>query len=302
MGTSHNGHYPLLNMPAFLQIGGNMSSCAEAILFDNYVETPGNPPSKTPFGNKPMKLQSYVLVVCREGRLDYRLDCNRPLRLNGGDLVFCQQGQIVEFLGAEPDIKVMFIAFSQDIIISLERFLPNKDSRLAMSFTPSAEFMDELHTHYRLMKTCIDKTADPFREGIIHSYTYIVLLKLISAYNEWLGGRDSGQASANRQLEIYHRFVNLVKDDYRAHRNLEHYASALFISPGHLSRIVKSVSGKTAMAWIRDYVILEAKVMLKSSDLTIAQIGDYLNFPNPSFFSRYFRENTGMPPGLYRRT
>ena len=72
------------------------------------------------------------------------------------------------------------------------------------------------------------------------------------------------------------------------------------MTPGHLSRIVKTVSGKSVSEWIRNYVILEAKVLLKSSDLPINEISEALNFANPSFFSKYFRKQTGLTPNRFR--
>lgn len=292
----------LITMQTFLQIGGNISSTSGIILFDNYEDSAEGNTSQVPFGSKPMKLQSNVIVVCRQGYLEYRMDCDEPLRLCSGDLIFCRQGQIVEFLGASEDIKLMFIAISQDYILSLERFMPYSDTPVSMSFTPSEEFVEDLHTHYRLMKECISMNNSQFRDNIIHSYVYIVLMKLTNAYRQWLGNKKQDSSPKNRQLEIYRSFVALVKENFKARRDVGFYASALFLSPGHLSRIIKSISGKTVGAWIRDYVILEAKVLLQSSNMTICQISDYLNFPNPSFFSKYFRESTGMSPGQYRRS
>lgn len=302
MGNNHNDNYILLTMQTFLQIGGNMSSYGGVILFDNYEDSTDTQEAQLPFVSKPMKMQSNVIVVCRKGFLEYRLDCGKTLTIHSGDLVFCKQGLIVEFLGASSDVRIMFIAISQDYIMSLERFMPHSDSSLSMSFTPSEEFMEDINTHYLLIKASIENTDSSFRESIIHSYIYIILVKLITAYNKWTGNRIQERSAVNRQTEIYRRFVSLVKDNFKQHRNVEYYASELFISSGHLSRVIKSISGKTIGAWIKDYVILEAKIMLQSSDMTISQISDYLNFPNSSFFSRYFHANTGMTPGQYRKS
>lgn len=288
----------LLSMQALFSIGGNISSAGGVILLDNYDEPTDMPTSDMPFVNKLLKLQYYVLVICKTGYMEYRLDCNRPLTINAGDLVFFQQDQIVEFLGAAADTKVMLIAISKDIIINLVRRIPFEYEHQYEPFTPSSEFMDEIHTHYTLMKSCIENTASSFCGEIINYYTNIVLMKLAIEYNK--GREKEPCAPLNRRLEIYHRFENLVKDNFKQHRDIEYYASNLFISSGHLARIIKSISGKTVGTWIKDYVILEAKVMLQSSGLTISQISDYLNFPNPSFFSKYFRAHTGITPGRYR--
>lgn len=297
MENDRSESYILMNMQAFLQIGGNVSSYGGVILFDNYEEPAGGAASQMPFGSNPMKLQYHVLVVCKTGSLKLRLECNRPLNLKGGDIVFLRQGQIVEFLGSSDTAKVMFIAVSTDHIINLSRFMPHLDCCQSSPVTPSQEFLDDIHIHYALMKKCIQNTASVFCNDILNLYVHIVLMKLGVAYNE----RDRERLAATRQHEIYRRFVTLVKHNFKRHRNVEFYASSLFISSGHLSRIIKSMSGKTVGVWIRDYVVLEAKIMLQSSDLTISQISDYLSFTTPSFFSKYFRENTGMTPGQYRK-
>lgn len=302
MGTQRGSEYILLTMQTYLQIGGNMSSCGDVILFDNFDGNASVAQSQPDFVSKPMKMQSNVLVVCKKGYLEHRMDLGKTVRIGSGDIVFCKYGRILEFLGASTDIEVMFIAISQEYIVSLERFMPHIDNGLSVSFTPPEEFIHEIFTLYGLIKASIETADSSFRQGIIHSYIYIVLMKLIMAYNN-CGGNDSQNCkSANRQIEIYRRFVALVKDNFKQHRNVEFYASQLFMSSGHLSRIVKSISGQTISAWIRDYVILEAKIMLQSSNMTISQISEYLNFPNPSFFSKYFRENAGMTPGQYRRS
>ena len=87
----------LITMQTFLQIGGNISSTSGIILFDNYEDSAEGNTSQVPFGSKPMKLQSNVIVVCRQGYPEYRMDCDEPQRHSAGDLIFCRQGQIVEF-------------------------------------------------------------------------------------------------------------------------------------------------------------------------------------------------------------
>ena len=49
-------------------------------------------------------------------------------------------------------------------------------------------------------------------------------------------------------------------------------------------------------------MILEAKVLLKSSNLNIQQIADELNFPSQSFFGKYFKKLTGVSPKEFRNS
>ena len=93
-----------------------------------------------------------------------------------------------------------------------------------------------------------------------------------------------------------------MQKNFKEERFLDFYANELSITPKHLSRTVKSQTGFTAVEWIERYVILEAKVMLKSSNMTIQQIADELNFPSQSFFGKYFKKNIGVSPKEYRNT
>ena len=85
-------------------------------------------------------------------------------------------------------------------------------------------------------------------------------------------------------------------------RSVDFYAGKLCLTPHYLSTVIRETSGQTVMQWINQSVILEAKVLLKHSDLLVFQISDELNFPNPSFFSKFFKRITGMTPAEYQRT
>lgn len=103
-----------------------------------------------------------------------------------------------------------------------------------------------------------------------------------------------------RKDELFTRFVQLIIKNYRRNRKLDFYADKLFISPKYLSDVIKKISGRTAHDWIDRYILLEAKILLRSSHKTIQQIADELNFPNNSFFSKYFKKHCGMTPKEYR--
>lgn len=95
-------------------------------------------------------------------------------------------------------------------------------------------------------------------------------------------------------------FSKKVQLFYRKERKVLYYADKLHLSASYLSTVIKRVSGKTAAEWIDDYVILEAKALLKSTKLTIQQISDELNFSSQSFFGKYFKRITGLSPKEYR--
>ena len=78
------------------------------------------------------------------------------------------------------------------------------------------------------------------------------------------------------------------------------YAQQLGISHAHLCTTVKHITGKTCIDIISSMVIMDAKSQLKSTNLSIQDISDSLNFANMSFFGKYFKRYVGMSPLEYR--
>ena len=104
-----------------------------------------------------------------------------------------------------------------------------------------------------------------------------------------------------RQQDIFNRFIALVNEHCFDHHTLDFYADRLCITQRYLGTLVRQASGTTAKEWIDRALINEAKVALKHSDVTVAQLADNLSFPNPAFFSKFFKRVTGMTPSQYKR-
>ena len=89
-------------------------------------------------------------------------------------------------------------------------------------------------------------------------------------------------------------FLKLVETHHYKERDISFYAEKLCLTPKYLSSIIRDVSGELAGNWIDNYVIIEAKALLISSNLTIQEICYKLNFSTPSSFTRFFKRITGM--------
>ena len=103
----------------------------------------------------------------------------------------------------------------------------------------------------------------------------------------------------SRNEQLFQGFIREVQKNYMVNREVSFYASKLCITPKYLGVVVAQVSGRRPLEWIRDYVILDAKAMLLTREYSIQQISQMLNFPNPSFFSKYFREAVGYSPSKF---
>ena len=107
-------------------------------------------------------------------------------------------------------------------------------------------------------------------------------------------------SARSRNDEYFSQFMNILGKHYTQERSVGFYAGQLNLTPKYLTTLIRKTSGRTAVEWIDDYVVLEAKNLLKYSTMSIQEIAYYLNFSNQSFFGKYFKSHTGMTPSAYR--
>lgn len=106
----------------------------------------------------------------------------------------------------------------------------------------------------------------------------------------------------SRQEQVFNQFIQLVNQYASQERNVSFYADKLCLTPRYLNSLIRQASNRTVMDWINEAVIIEAKVLLKYSNKLIYQIADELNFPNTSFFCKFFKRMTGMTPLAYQKS
>lgn len=104
-----------------------------------------------------------------------------------------------------------------------------------------------------------------------------------------------------RKKELVDNFFRLLHKHYKTERAAAFYAAQLCITDKYLSRVIRQVTGKTFYFWSSDFIIKEAKLLLRSTDISVTEISEKLAFPNSSFFARFFRQHTGMSPMQFRR-
>ena len=123
-------------------------------------------------------------------------------------------------------------------------------------------------------------------------------------YNIEYIAKNKGQSESSpltHQNDIFQRFISLVNTYSKTERNVSFYADKLCLTPRYLNTVIRQASQQTVIDWINQSIILEAKVLLKHSNRLVYQISDELNFPNPSFFSKFFKRMTGMTPQEYQK-
>ena len=147
----------------------------------------------------------------------------------------------------------------------------------------------------------IFKSDVHFNREMLYSEITAMFYLLMGVWAEKAAEIDVTSQS-NRSKLIFDRFIRLVAEHYHEERNVGFYADKLCLTPKYLSKLIKIATGRSAPEWIDSYVILEAKNLLKYSNVTIKEIVYRLHFPNQSVFYKFFKARTGMTPTEYRNS
>ena len=101
---------------------------------------------------------------------------------------------------------------------------------------------------------------------------------------------------------ILQQFKKLVEQHFNHMRLPKDYAAMLYITPNHLNALCHDVLGKPAGEMIRDRVLLEAKRLLVSSGLGVAEIAYQLDFKDNSYFTKFFKKYASVTPEEFRNS
>lgn len=102
--------------------------------------------------------------------------------------------------------------------------------------------------------------------------------------------------SATRAMDLTNRFKHLVEKNFIAQRQVAWYAGKLYITPKHPGDVVKGTMGRTPRQMIADMLLLEAKVLLRSTDNTISQVAQQLQFDDQAHFAHFIKQRSGLSP------
>ena len=160
---------------------------------------------------------------------------------------------------------------------------------------------ESLGDYIRLIDTELQEPELQFSRDIVSELIAATIHKVGNLFQTYLAEHPDPEARMQNRNEAYFRqFLELLSDHYKKERSVNFYAHSLCITPKYLTTLIKRNRGQSGSEGIDNYVILEAKTLLKYSTMSIQEIAYYLNFPNQSFFGSYFKRNTGMSPSQYK--
>ena len=246
--------------------------------------------------HEPRKLERAAIVLCTSGSCKVKINLEE-YEIKAPQLVTLMPGQIFELLSEANDLDGYVISLSKRFIdmINLQGW---QHQYMKMYNNPitdiNEDMLNSVHIFYAILYRAAKNDKNPFRQQIIENLISVFYYGGVSLLDSEL------ESNLKYKNHIVANFLELVQQHYREERLIQYYAGRLCITPKYLSKLVKDHTGRAATDWIEQHVILEARAMLQSTDLSIQQIATTLNFPNQSFFGKYFKRATGVSPKQYR--
>ncbi|WP_322932772.1 helix-turn-helix domain-containing protein [Bacteroides sp. CG01] len=250
----------------------------------------------------PCRLKAEIFVLCMGGSLEATINLT-DYTIRENDFITLSPGSIIQINKIEGKLKLYFMVFSSKFIEGISKTKSIIDLIYITKNHPilslPKEFACIYEEFFTLMMKIYYKEHSPYNPEILKCMLLSILYRLSDMYHE---RPIRSETALSRSEEICKTFSHLVIQHYTTERNILYYAKQMNITPTHLSNTVKHVTGKTVMDIISEVVIVDAKAQLKSTNIPIHEISDSLNFPNVSFFGKYFKRLTGMSPQQYRNS
>ncbi len=250
----------------------------------------------------PYRSDGYIIGICTRGSAEVEVNL-QVYDAKPDAMLLATPFHVLRIYNASPDFLCRFVVFSRAFLTEnnvnshfLESFSYFKNTATPVIYLEheNAKMMMDV---YALIQQKLQQDEHPYRTEISRSVLTILLYEIAALYEQQHVIIKNKQT---RKQELNTLFQNLVFRHYKAHRNVQYYADALFVSPKHLTETIKEVTGKTAGEWVDDAVILEAKVLLRNHEISIAQVAGDVHFPDQSTFGKYFKKHTGVSPTEYR--
>ncbi|MGW0434475.1 helix-turn-helix domain-containing protein [Micromonospora sp. NPDC003197] len=143
---------------------------------------------------------------------------------------------------------------------------------------------------------CEYRRRDDEFTSVIQAYLHVLVVRARRSPGIAPPAPDTDQAT-----QVVQRFSRLLSDPAPGPRSVGAYASRIGVSVSYLNDVVKAITGRTPGKLIREAQVLEAKRLLARTGMTVGQVARELDFADPAYFCRFFRRETGVSPGTFRR-
>lgn len=246
------------------------------------------------------RLSYYDITIISQGQGSFVVD-DHERKIEPGTIIFSSPGQIREWI-VDDIPKGHALIFEEEFLCTFfndAQFVQDLSYFNNYEQEPFIKLEAADLTLINKLLNDIMSEISSFKDNDKHVLRALLYQVLILLNRKFMSAH---KISENRKMNRYVKgFIDMVDANHRTHRSVDHYAQQLNITSGHLNSLVKEYFGTNAKKYILKRNILEAKRLLRYSDMNVDGIAGSLNYENTNYFIRAFREHTGLTPLQFRR-
>ncbi len=257
---------------------------------------------KLPIPNEPRRVDGLIMGLGLKGKAQYTVGTEeRMITMN--DVIIINDNQVMDNYMISPDFEGIALIISNEFFNESIKGVDDISSLFIFSRTHPVFNLNEdeaqlIVWYYDMLKMKVNEQGNHFRTEIVRSLFKTMIYDISNIIYKLA---QISEKKRTRGEVIFNEFIKLVETNFRNERRVGWYAKQICISPKYLSETISTVSKRTPNEWIDRYVILEVRVLLKSSNKSIKQISDELHFASQSFLGKFFKTHVGMSPSQYRK-
>jgi AraC family transcriptional regulator, transcriptional activator of pobA len=253
------------------------------------------------FPKESIKMTYYELMFVTDGYYVVTENLNEFTH-NKQQIRFSSPGKINSVKELSPDLKGFYCLFDKAFVDTYGG-VPNLLNTFPFFDLDAISLINLSQNQFDFFSIVFSKINQDFSQNFDTSKTticsyLIAILKECSLLYERGLQENQKLTSADR---IANDFLRLMNKYYLSKRTLTEYADLLNITTKHLTKSVKTSTGETPMNFIHKMLILEAKILLKDTTLSVLEIAYQLSFEDAAYFNRFFKQHTDMTPTTFRR-
>lgn len=253
--------------------------------------------------NSAYTTEHVLVMICTTGKIQFDYD-GQLTTVHKGELFLGVPGSVVSDYMVSPDFDCKLIAVKPtEVMASRELHTMVINSMLHIKTHPVARLTEtdaeDVFAYHDLICRRIRLAEHRYKNGEVRSLINAFLLRMVGIMDS---GREVKETESSvRGEQLVEKFVWMVNEDCGRNRLVEYYADRLNITSKYLSTLVRNILGRTPTDVIKVVTMKEIERRLRYTDDSIKQISQAMNFPNTSFFGKYFKQHSGVTPNSYRK-
>ena len=245
----------------------------------------------------------YSMVLMIDGWHEYKVG-NHLLRVEKNDLFITLPYYSYTFSNCSKEVSAIHLIIENncfDDLLSLNEQFQNAANLDIFSTIPvlhlgEAQAVSFFQSFDNIRRTIVNPHL--YKNEMIKYQLNICLLMLA----EQISGHEVNTHDLKHKDNILKIFLHLASRHFRKERQLQFYADHMNVSTTYLSRTIKELTGNTVLGYLNNFLYNEICIQLKTTEKTISEIADDLNFNDQSALTNFFRTKSGSSPLTYRKT